>query len=150
MGDVIELFPRPKDAPWIYGDLRGQTPIGHTGAKLSPRGKVLLAEEQVWVEIHNDRLWVLVEKWEVRKTFYPHNVLLFAYRGSEVRMLAETGLRSTMRVWDEWAAFKQECMTKFDYCAQNDPASPWRGRPNAVELARNHFGLDAKGNRIRD
>ncbi len=150
MGEVVELFPRAKGAPWRYGDLKGQTPLGHAGVKHGPRGKVLLIEDQVWVELHNERLWVVAEKWVARETFYPHNVLLLAYRGSEVRMMAETSLRSTMRVWDEWANFKQELMTKFDYCAMNDPNSPWRGRPDALTLARKHFGLDAKGNRIRD
>lgn len=61
MGEVVELFPRAKGAPWRYGDLKGQTPLGHAGVK--------------------------------------HG---------------------------------------------------WRGNPDALTLARNHFGLDAKGNRIRD
>jgi hypothetical protein len=150
MGDVVELFPRKPGEPWTYGQLNGGRPLGHPDLKRGPRGKVLLDENQVWVELHNQRLWVVAEKWKVRDTFYPHNLFLLSYRGSEVRVLAESGLRATMRVWDEWAEFSRECMEKFDYCAQHDPGSPWCGQPNAVELARNHFGLDAKGNRIRD
>jgi hypothetical protein len=150
MGDVVELFPRKQGVPWTYADLKGQTPLRHAGVKFGPRGKVELVEDQVWVEIHNERLWVVAEKWVARKTFYPHNVLLVAYRGNEVRMLAESGLRNTMRVWDEWAKFKHDCMVKFNYCAQNDPSSPWRGDPSAQALAQRFFGLDSQGNRIRD
>ncbi len=150
MGEVIELFSRKVSDPWKYHHLHGQRPLGHPPVTHGPRGKVLLAENQVWVEIHNQRLWVVDEIWVARNTFYPHDVSLLAFRGSEVRKLAETGLRATMRVWDEWAEFKRECMVKFDYCAQHDPSSPWCGQPNAADRAQTFFGLDAKGNRIRD
>ncbi|HEY6019029.1 MAG TPA: hypothetical protein VIY48_03790, partial [Candidatus Paceibacterota bacterium] len=150
MGDVVELFPRKQGAPWTYADLQGQTPLRNAGVKHGPRGKVELVEDQVWVEmVSPNRLWVIAEKWVVRKTFYPHNVFLLAYRGKELRQLPETLLRSTMRVWDEWHEFKCGYKARFECCIKNDPNSPWLGNPQALEFAQ-RFGLDAQGNRIRD
>lgn len=163
MGEIVDLarYRKPKHrsprrqhkkrgAPWTYDDLRDRRPHRHAGVKFGPRGRPILIEGQVWVELGSRRLWVVEDMWKARKGFYALDVALRAYKGTKTRKLCEAGMRGSMIIWDLYGEFSRECMAKLDYCAEHDPDSPWRGRPDAAEQARNFFGFDSQGNRIRD
>lgn len=150
---IVKRFPKErtrlrKKPYWRVVDLLGQPPRGHVSPKYGPRGRVLLAPRQVWVEGYNQRLWVIKSMTLNKKRkgkLYPHDVVLRAYRGREERKLAETGVRITMSVWEVYVIEIKETMEKFAYLSEHDPSSPFKGRPKA---AQNFFGLDAEGNRI--
>lgn len=162
MGEVVDLsrYRKPKrrqptrrkkrGAPWTYQDLKGKHPRRHPPLRRGPGGKVLLAEGQAWVEHGSKELWVVQAFWEARKAFYPHQVVLVPYRRKGMRMLCEASLRQHMKVWDEYGEFARKTMEKLDYLSEHDPTSPFYGRPDAAQRGRALFGLDAKGNRIRD
>jgi len=140
-----------RTAYWRIIDLLGKKPRGHVAPKYGPRGRVLMARGQVWVELHNQRLWVIgfIAKNPSRKgSLYPNDITLIAYRGSEERTLAETTVRQTMRVWEVHLKEHKETMEKLDRLSQSDPTSPWQGRRDATQRARNFFSFDAQGNRI--
>lgn len=141
---VIIEFPRKKKLPrinntprkrgmyWHMADLGGHRPTGHPTLKRGPRGKVLLELGQVWVEPHNDELWVIDEIKKVRDAFYPHDVLLIRYQGCVVRKIAESSLRSGFQVWDDAIASRKVIMAKLARAG----ASPA------------FFGLNKNGDRI--
>ncbi|MBP7770522.1 MAG: hypothetical protein KA066_01265 [Candidatus Pacebacteria bacterium] len=155
MGVVIP-FPkshtRLRSKPyWRVVDLRGKKPSGHVAPMYGPRGRVLMARGQVWVERHNQRLWVIgfIAKNPKRKdSLYPNDVTLIAYRGSEERTLAETSVRLQMDVWEVHLTEHKALMEKLDRLSRDDPGSPWHGRSDATQRARNFFSFDAQGNRI--
>lgn len=142
MGDVIR-FPyertRLKKKPyWRVVDLLGKKPRGHAAPAYSPRGRVLMAPGQVWVERHNQRLWVIGKIAKNKRRIgnaCPHDITLIAYRGKEARKLAESTVRQTMSVWDVHVVDQIRLMKKSGYAA-------------AHGVIRSLFGLDAEGNRI--
>lgn len=152
MGVVID-FPHErtclgKKPYWRVIDLLGKKPRGHVSPRYGPRDRVLMARGQVWVEGHNQRLWVIghMAKNKKRKgSLYPHDVTLVAYRGNEERTLAETSVRLSMQVWEVYLIEHKLLMKKLAHASDHDPQSPFKGQPDA---ARNFFGLDPQGNRI--
>lgn len=93
---------------WRLDDLAGYRPHRHPEEiNYGVRGKVLLALGQVWVEYHNDKLWVVNTL-----TLRPdgkYNVLLTVYKNSEmVRLVSESTLRSKMEIWEEAVAARKE------------------------------------------
>lgn len=152
MGEVLRI---PKERTrlrrkpyWRVVDLLGQPPKGHKAPTYGPRGRVLMAPGQVWVEGHNQRLWVIKSMTLNKKrkgSLYPNDVVLRAYRGRQLRALAETGVRMGMQVWEVYLVSRKELMEKLAYLSERDPGSPFKGRPQA---ALNFFGFDVQGNRI--
>ncbi len=143
---------RPKKAagPWRFADLQGRRPRGHSKIKYGPRGRVLMALDQVWVDGATQELWVVHDLVPVKHrkgSLYPNDVLLIAYRGTRFWKLAETTVRLTMRVWDQEAPAREELMQKLNYMSRHDPQSPWYGQKDAKRKAQKFFGLDARGNR---
>lgn len=124
MGDVVP-FPRKrtrlrKKPFWRVVDLLGKRPRGHISPAYGPRGRVIMAPGQVWVEGHNQRLWVIRKMTSNKKrkgSLYPHDIVLCAYRGKEMRCLAETGVRLNMRIWEVHSKEMKETMDKLAYLA---------------------------------
>lgn len=152
MGNVVR-FPKEhtrlrKKPYWRVIDLLGKAPDRHVPPQYGPRGRVLMARGQVWVEGHSQRLWVVKSMTLNKKrkgSLYPHDVVLVAYRGREERKLAETGVRMSMSVWEVYLVERARLMKKLAHASEHDPQSPFKGRPKA---ARDFFGLDSEGNRI--
>lgn len=151
--DNVTRFPKErtrlrKKPYWRVVDLLGQAPQGHVRATYGPRGRVIMAPGQVWVEGHNQRLWV-IRSMSINKkrkgSLYPSDVVLRAYRGREERMLAETSVRLGMQVWEVYLQARKDLMAKLVYASEHDPSSPFKGQPQA---ALRFFGLDSEGNRI--
>lgn len=142
MGDVIR-FPyertRQRKKPyWRIADLLGKKPRGHAAPACSPRGRVLMAPGQVWVEACNQRLWVIGKITKNKRRIgnaCPHDVTLVAYRGRKTRKLAESTVRQTMSVWDIHVAGQARLMRRSVYAA-------------AHGVVRSLFSFDAEGNRI--
>jgi len=137
---------------WIlWVGTEGRKPRGHPPLTFGPRGGVLLAVNQVWVEDHGSMLWVLRSfKKGGRHPSYPHIVELVPYyQGRYARILAEMTFRQTMKVWEVAIQFRSELDGPLHHSAKFDPQSPFRGE-HAVESARKFFGLDRFGNRVSD
>ena len=85
---------------WKLDELAGRKPRGPPQLKFGPRGKVLLAKKQVWVELDSDELWV-ISSLRVRDDG-KHIVYLKHYLlNEESRRITETTLRSSMMVYEE-------------------------------------------------
>ncbi|MDB5264554.1 MAG: hypothetical protein JWN64_125 [Parcubacteria group bacterium] len=161
MGDILE-FPevpdrwpssrpglRKPNGPWRAIDLKGKPPEGHQSPSYGPRGKVLIATEQVWIEGHTQRVYVVVELINIRDTFYPHDVIFASYKDmSKRRRLAETTFRLSMKIWDVFEVERKPLVESVCVGAKHDPTSPWKGVPQASVYALNFFGLDNEGYRI--
>jgi hypothetical protein len=93
-------------------DLLGRKPGGHPAPIYGPRGRVLMARGQVWVEEHTQRLWVIRAITKRKGRACSHDVVLVAYKGKETRMLAEATVRLRMSVWDAFAARRDRRMKK--------------------------------------
>mgnify|MGYP001563048430 CR=1 FL=1 len=153
-GEVVQ-FPKQhtrlrKKPYWRLVDLLGKEPNGHVRPTYGKLGRVIMAPGQVWVEIHNQQLWVITELTKNPKregNFYPHDVVLVEYGGGKKRVLAETGVRGSMMVWEVYLPWSKETTEQFLRASQHDPSSPFRGQPKA---ALDFFGLDIEGNRIDD
>ena len=147
MGEVVN-FPRErtclgKKPYWRIVDLLGKKPRGHTPPSYGPRGRVLMAKGQVWVEGHNQRLWVvskMVRRRQRKGSLYPHDVTLAAYRGAETRTMCEASVRLNMSVWDIHAADQARLMRRLENAAARG------SHPSCV--VRSFFGFDREGNRI--
>lgn len=160
MGDVIPFIDpkewpcnrpglRKSDGPWRTIDLKGRRPVGHRPPTYGPRGGVLLAIDQVWVEYHSQELYVIKDLVYTRGTYYSYDVVLAAYKQERVqRVLAEGTLRYTMQIWDQFEADRKERVEELCELAENDPESPWRGTGTAGASALSFFGLDGDGYRI--
>lgn len=160
MGIVIPFkkaapFGRPvkRGSNWhLFLGPEGQHPRGHPPVSRGPRGKVLLAINQVWVESYSDMLWVVRGFKRIRNRryqSYQYDVELAPYyRGRQKKIIAESTFRGRMKVWEDAIQFRIDLCARVDYSAKNDPESPFRGRDNAVEAARKFFGVDRYGNRI--
>ncbi len=156
MNKIIPLRPslvgRPVqrgEAWYLFLDTKGgKKPKGHPPLERGPRGKVLLAVNQVWVELHTGMLWVVRSIEKTRKhPSYPHDVGFTPYhKGHYQRILAEMTFRQTMQVWEDAIQFRIDLGVKVNYAARQDPKSPFRGR-GAAESARAFFGIDEHGNR---
>jgi len=97
----IILFQRYKDEQRVR-------PVGHPLLKRGPRGKALLDRNQVWVEGHTNKLWVVMNYEDgLQYGTYTHRVWLRPYDARErrgekrSRELSELTLRSIMRVWED-------------------------------------------------
>lgn len=139
--------PIRRNGAWIlWMGTEGRKPKGHPPLTFGPRGGVRLAVNQVWVESHGSRLWVIrsIRKGSSHPS-YPHLVELIPYyRGQYVQVLAEMTFRQTMKVWEAAIQFRSELDGKLHHAAKFDPQSPFSG----VESARVYFGLDRFGNRV--
>ena len=88
-------------------DLAGERPRGHPELSCDPQGMVLLATGQVWVEIHNQDLWV-IRRLEKRPSGN-YLVYLSMYRRRKITLiLSEIGFRQSMLVWEHYLKFNQE------------------------------------------
>lgn len=137
---------------WKVGDLEGKRPEGHPPIRRGPRGGLILAEGQVWVEVHTRRL-VVLERFEVRRSSgtYRHQVWIRPYKTRAdyfLKELAEASFRGSFQVWDDFVEAMPRLMEEFIRAAATDPESPFRGMQDPAAAARKFFGLDEKGNRI--
>ncbi len=105
--EQVKLREKLKPPPPVttYRELYGSRPKGHPILGRTKRGKAMLAAGQVWVDLHDDKLWVLTDFRKVRESGYPHNVVLVEYNGTWRRELSESGLRGNMKVWDDMRKF---------------------------------------------
>lgn len=129
----------------------GQRPRGHPPLARGPRGKALLAVNQVWVQHPDYTLWVIrdIKKDGTSHPSYPHRVVLAAYyRGRYLRELSEATLRQSMSVWEDEIESRKELILKLHRAAHFDPESPWRGQETATQSACSFFDIDEYGNRV--
>jgi hypothetical protein len=115
--NVVPLFKKPKkrqnrwykdqeDGKWYYNfwtldELQGKRPRGHPRLDFGPRGGVLIAPRQVWVEIGSDELWVIEKisrRRDGKKLVYLKHYLT---RNEDPRRLTEATLRGAMLIYDE-------------------------------------------------
>lgn len=141
MGTVVPFIHEKR--PGTLTKLRGRRPLGHPEVKRGPRGRVLLAPKQVWVE-GTGTLWVLESLRPVRDGFYPYNVTLVRYDGAPgARILAEHTFRSYMEVWEDAVQSRKHLASKLK---DGDP-HPF----GSNEAAAKFFGIDPDtGNRVDD
>jgi len=134
---------------WRFKDLQGGRPQGHPAhIERGPKGRIILAVGQVWVEGHTQNLVVIRELWVARNTFYPHDVVFAPYLNKcEAHCLAETTFRMTHEIWDTWGDSQKHLMEKLERMSATDPQSPFRNFPDPGASAEAFFGLDRNGNR---
>ncbi len=86
-----------------FVDLGGKRPIGHPAVERGPRGGIRLAERQVWISLHDQRLWVI--QWLEPQAGGRHRVALMPYRFSGGECfpweISSLTLRSSLRIWDD-------------------------------------------------
>lgn len=86
------------------GDMEGYRPLGHPEIEYGPRGKVLLAEKQIWVE-DDTSLWVIrsIEYKNKGRKNERVRVYLGRYQhGPYVCLvLSESRLRHIMKIWEQ-------------------------------------------------
>ncbi|MFZ1987633.1 MAG: hypothetical protein WAV21_01195 [Minisyncoccia bacterium] len=134
---------------WRAIDLKGKPPKGHLPPSYGPRGRVQIAINQVWVEGHTQKLYMVLGLVKIRDTFYPHNVVFAAYKREHLqRQLAETTFRLTMKIWDVFESERKVLANKVGLVAEQDPEFPWKGDSVVGARALNFFGLDSDGYRI--
>lgn len=101
MGDILS-FPDMAAGVHRLSDLGRAKPVGHPSLQYTRNGKVLLQEQQVWVELGTDMLWRIIRLTAIRASQYPFDVAIAAYGNKgHVRIIAEQTLRTQMEVWEE-------------------------------------------------
>ena len=133
---------------WVGPEL-GQRPRGHPPLVRGPRGKALLAVNQVWVRHSDSMLWVIREiKKGGAHPAYPNRVVVAPYyRSQYLHELAEATLRLTMSIWEDEIRSRRESIIQLRRAARLDPGSPWRGSRTAAQSAYLFFDIDEYGNR---
>lgn len=141
---TIYSFERGK-RPSTLTKLRGRRPLGHPEVKYGPRGRVLLAPQQVWVEGHTGVLWIIESLRHMREGFYPFNVTLVRYDGTSkgARILSEHTMRSYMEVWEDAVQSRKRIAEKL----KDGSPHPFGSNKAAAQF----FGIDPDtGNRVDD
>lgn len=123
-------------------ELNGERPVNHPKVSFGPRGKVLLAERQVWITLHNQELWVIR-----RLHLEPsgrYRVYLSRY-GSRVISwtLSEISFRANLQIWDKTVEELKALVEKVRQSIE-DGEGEYFGitTENCSQVMKNFFGLD--------
>jgi hypothetical protein len=166
MGEVIPFRkrevpkqPRPKPSNgkyWRVVDFKDGPPREHPLVKRGPRGRPLVAKNQIWVSGGTGELFIVTRvEPNVCPGFYHCVVYYKSYRGKRGEEFdncsAELSFRQNFQVWEDHLISHAQPWEKFGRLSVEDPTSPYYDQgERGKEAARNFFELDENGYRIDD